>query len=115
MYKQRYEIDKDSLLKILADKQATDILTYLIKKPRSITDISKRFMIPKSTAYRRVHELESLGLIKAAGAIINEKGRRSYVYVSKVKGINLSLTSEGLIIDTEPNNIKIELLSLSHI
>lgn len=112
--KPKYAVDMN-LLQILADKQAVDILTYLIDKPRTITDISNEFMLPKSTAYRKIHELEKLGLIKAAGSIINEKGRRSYVYISKIKDAIISLTSEGLRVDIEPNNIKVELLSLSHI
>jgi predicted transcriptional regulator len=112
--KTKYAMDMN-LLQILADKEAVDILIYLIDKPRTITDISNKFMLPKSTAYRKIHELEELGLIKVAGSIINEKGRRSYVYVSKIKNASISITSEGLELDIEPNNIKVELLSLSHI
>jgi predicted transcriptional regulator len=117
MYKHKIKesITEKNLLKILSDKQARDILIYLIDEPRTITDISKKFDIPKSTAYRRIHELEDLGLVKVAGSIINEKGRRSYVYISKVSSVNLSVTSDGLILDIRPNKLKIELLSLSHI
>ena len=106
---------EENLLKVLADEQARDILVYLIEKPRSITEISKRFMIPKSTAYRRIHELEDLGLIKVAGSIINERGRRSYVYISRVNSVDISLSMDGLMLDIKPNKPKIELLSLSHI
>ncbi len=114
-HKVKEYVTEKNLLKLLADEQSRDILIYLIEKPRSITEISKKFTIPKSTAYRRIHELEDLELVKVAGSIINERGRRSYVYISRISSVNLSLTSDGLILDIRPNKLKVELLSLSHI
>ena len=101
---------KDNILKIVADKQAIDILTYLIDKPRSITEISYRFKIPKSSAYRRIHELESLGLVRVSGSLINERGRRSYIYASKVKSAKITITKDGLEVDIEPNKVRNVLL-----
>lgn len=91
----------NNILSILANSHTREILIYLMNKPRSVQEISEKFNIPRSTVYRKMKELESLDLVKIASSIINTKGRRSYVYKSKINSISITLDKEGL-------NIKLE-------
>ncbi|MEM2856186.1 MAG: winged helix-turn-helix domain-containing protein [Candidatus Nitrosocaldaceae archaeon] len=100
------KIENEDILMILTNPQNRDILIYLIAKPRSISEIGKKFMIPKSTVYRRIMELRNAGLVNVVSSIINVRGRRTYLYMSRINKINISLSNDGLDINIERNNLK---------
>ncbi len=57
-----------------------------------------------STAYRRIHDLEENGLIKIMGSIINENGKRYYLYRSKVKAVKTIFGVDSLEVEIIPND-----------
>jgi predicted transcriptional regulator len=110
MYEQkrytRMDYVDNKILEVLFDKIYRDILIYLAKEPQSVSDIIKSFGIPKSTAYRMINKLQELNLIKISSSIINKKGRRTFMYKSKIKKIDLILETNGLAINIEYNKLE---------
>ena len=56
-----------------------------------------------STAYRRIHELEEAGLVQATGSIINDDGKRYYLYRSKIKAVRTVFGVDSLEVEIIPN------------
>ena len=96
----------NKILEVLSDKIYRDVLIYLAREPRSISDIIRSFGIPKSTAYRMVNKLQELNLVKISSSMINKKGRRTFMYISKIKKIDLILEANGLAINIEYNKLE---------
>lgn len=77
---------KDSLLEILSDKYCRTIIESILDKPKSAIEIVSETKIPVSTVYRRIQMLSDNKLLRISGNI-SEDGKKSFLYKSKVKGI----------------------------
>ena len=77
---------KDSLLGILSDKYCRIIIESIMDKPKSAIEIVSETKIPVSTVYRRIQMLSDNKLLRISGNI-SEDGKKSFLYKSKVKGI----------------------------
>jgi predicted transcriptional regulator len=89
------EATRDFLLEIQADKYCRTILDSTVECPKSAKQLSQDCNIPISTAYRRVQQLHDHKLLSISG-MINEDGKKYFLYKSKVKGI-ISCFSNGKI------------------
>lgn len=72
--------------KIFADEHAMKILAGTFKDPRSAQELSEKFSIPIAVCYRKIHDLESSGLIECEDKILSQDGRRVKLYRSQLKG-----------------------------
>ena len=94
---------KDHLLQILSDKYCRAILKSTLKEPKSVVDISTDEKIPISTTYRRIQALHDNNLLSVSG-IIADDGKKSFLYRSKIKGIQ-SIFNDGQVeVKVIPNN-----------
>ena len=75
--------DRPSEVKIsrlLADHYSQKILSYTYRKPMSAQRLSKTCRIPIAACYRRIHELEEVGLIFISDEKEVRKGRKVKLY-----------------------------------
>jgi DNA-binding IclR family transcriptional regulator len=56
--------EDDEILSILGDEYSRKILSTLSKNEMSVQEISDNLGIPTSTTYRKIKNLETLGLVK---------------------------------------------------
>jgi len=78
---------------ILGDFYFMTILETIQEIPKSVMEINYETKIPLSTVYRRMQTLHDLGLLKVSGTI-GERGKKSFLYKSKVKSIEAKYDSK---------------------
>lgn len=81
--------NNDDILSVLGDEYSRKILAILAKNELNAQDISARMGIPTSTTYRKIKNLESLGLIKKTKIVRTLEGLDESYYKSMVSGIEL--------------------------
>lgn len=91
------------VVKALSDEYSRKIVLAIISKSLSIEEISKEQHIPISTCYRRVHELQSYGIIRVDRTIIQDDGKKFACYRASFKTASINLESGELKVDVEPN------------
>lgn len=91
------------VLKALADEYSQAILLSTVEKAVSAVELSTKFNIPISTAYRRIHELEEVGLIAVERSVITDDGKRYDLYRSTVKGVKVIFGTGSVVVELEPN------------
>jgi predicted transcriptional regulator len=79
----------DEILSILADEYSRKILSILTKNELNAQEISDRLDIPTSTTYRKIKNLENLGLIKKTKVVRTLEGLDESYYKSLVSGIDV--------------------------
>lgn len=79
----------DEILSVLSDEYSRKILAILAKNELNAQEISERLVIPTSTTYRKIKNLESLGFIKKTKVIRTLEGLDESYYKSLVSGIEI--------------------------
>ena len=79
----------DEILSVLADEYSRMILSILSKNELNAQDISNRLEIPVSTTYRKIKNLENLGLVKKTKVMRTLEGLDESYYKSLVSGIDV--------------------------
>lgn len=72
--------------KIFADEYAMRILAGSFKFPKSAQELSNKFSIPIAVCYRKIHDLETNGLLECVDKMLTQDGRRVKLYRSQLKG-----------------------------
>jgi predicted ArsR family transcriptional regulator len=68
-----------SVLTALGNKYSAEILCAA-RTPTSAQELSDELDVPIATCYRRIEELESVGLLQCEGRQLSDEGRRTNVY-----------------------------------
>jgi len=76
--------EKD-ISRLLTDEYAERILVATHRSPRSVQEISDKYDIPIAACYRRVHQLEDVGLLRCARIVTTPKGKSMKLYSSQLK------------------------------
>lgn len=95
---------KNAVLQALADEYSRTILTFIMDEPKSVIEISTECRISMSTTYRRIHDLEEAGLVQVKGSIVNEDGKRYYLYRSRIKAVRTVFGVDSLEVEVIPND-----------
>src|SRR5208282_4637960 len=82
---------KERILDALGDSAARGILLMLSDAPHSAQEILAAHHIPQSTLYRKIHELEQLGLIGIQRTAITPEGKRVDLYRSLLEELKVDL------------------------
>jgi DNA-binding Lrp family transcriptional regulator len=69
----------------LTDPYAVKILVATVRAPRCAQEIAKQNGIPIAACYRRIKDLERLGLVKCTEKRLSQQGKRVCYYISMVK------------------------------
>jgi len=82
--------------RLLTDEYAVKILAATVRSPRSAQQISEQFGIPIAACYRRIKELESVGMITCTDRRLSQQGKRVCYYMSRVKNASLQFENGKL-------------------
>jgi DNA-binding Lrp family transcriptional regulator len=91
------------VVKALSDEYSRKIILCIITRSLPIEAISHEQHIPISTCYRRIHELESYGIVRADRTIVQEDGKKFVCYKSSFKSASIQLESGELKVDLVSN------------
>ena len=94
---------KDGLLEILSDKYCRAILKSTMSTPKSAIEVTAETKIPISTVYRRIQTLYDNKLLRTSGTI-TDKGKKLFLYKSKIKGIQSTFNDGQVEVELILNN-----------
>ena len=95
---------RGAILKALSDDYSRTIMNYTIEKPKSVVNMVKDCDIPMTTAYRRVRELEENKILKVAGSIVTDDGKKYFLYQNRLKAIYVVFGLESLDVQIVEND-----------
>ncbi len=85
-----------AVTKLLSDEYTVKILTATYSLPRSANYLSVKFDIPIAACYRRIRELENVGLLTIIEKILTPRGKRVSLYQSNLKSAYLTFENGKL-------------------
>ncbi|HVB11959.1 MAG TPA: winged helix-turn-helix domain-containing protein [Nitrososphaerales archaeon] len=95
--------NEDNVVKALSDKYSRKIVLSIIPRSLSVEEIGKQQNIPISTCYRRIHELQSCGIVRIEKTVIEKDGKKYVCYRASFKDALISLESGELRVSIIPN------------
>jgi DNA-binding transcriptional ArsR family regulator len=101
---------KERILDALGDPAARGILLMLSDAPHSAQDLLSANHIPQSTLYRKIHELQQLGLIGIQRTAITPEGKRVDLYRSLLEELKVDLHGTELRIQARFRDLSAERL-----
>jgi predicted transcriptional regulator len=93
---------KDMLLKVVSDKYCRIILYSVIDKSKSVTEVAVETGISVSIIYRIIQVLCDSKLLAISGTI-SKDGKKSFLYKSKIRSIQILFNDGKLDIKSIPN------------
>ncbi len=83
-------MNRHALTMVLMDEYNLKILAATALRPMSVRELAYKFDIPLASAYRKIKELESFGLIKVEDTRLTPDGKRYKLYRSQVENFEVS-------------------------
>jgi len=114
--RENIEIRELNMAQLLMDQYNLKILSSTTRKALSVRDMAFMYFIPLASCYRKVKELEELGLLKCEGKHLSRDGKRYKVYKCQVSEFNVSYRNKAVIISLvldweEPIRVSIDMNS----
>jgi len=78
------------------DEYSARILMGTFERPVSALELSRRFGIPIAACYRRIKELEGLGLVYCEQELPSRNGKGLQLFRSRLKSVRISLEDGNL-------------------
>lgn len=101
---------KERILDALGDAASRGILLMLSDGPRSAQELLTANHIPQSTLYRKIHELQELGLVGIQRTAITPEGKRVDLYRSLLSELHVDLQGTQLRIQVRFRDLAAERL-----
>jgi DNA-binding transcriptional ArsR family regulator len=101
---------KERILDALGDPASRGILLMISDAPRSAQDLLTANRIPQSTLYRKLHELQDLGLIGVQRTAITPEGKRVDLYRSLLEELRVEMLGRELRIQARFRDLSAERL-----
>lgn len=89
-----------TVLDALGNKYSTEILCAA-RTPTSAQELSDELEVPIATCYRRIEELEEVGLLQCEGRQLSDEGRRTNVYRRTLDEFAIEFAGESPRLSTE--------------
>ena len=77
--------------RLVTDEYSAKILVATFKKPRSAIDLSREYGIPIAACYRRIRQLEQLGLVYCESSLPSRNGKGLQLFRSRLLSVRVSL------------------------
>src|SRR6266567_8776071 len=78
------------LSQTVMDEYSARILMGTFEQSVSALEISRRFAIPIAACYRRIKELEGLGLVYVEAALPSRNGKGLQLYRSRLRSVRIA-------------------------
>jgi DNA-binding transcriptional ArsR family regulator len=101
---------RERILDALGDAASRGILLMLNETPRSAQELLQANKIPQSTLYRKLHDLQQLGLIGIQRTAITAEGKRVDLYRSLLEELRVDLIGQSLRIQVRFRDLSAERL-----
>lgn len=101
---------KERILDALGDSASRGILLMISDSPRSAQELLTTNHIPQSTLYRKLHELQDLGLIGIQRTAITPEGKRVDLYRSLLEELRVDMLGKELRIQARFRDLSAERL-----
>lgn len=101
---------KERILDALGDAASRGILLMLNEAPHSAQELLQTNHIPQSTLYRKIHELQELGLVGIQRTAITPEGKRVDLYRSLLSELHVDLQGTQLRIQVRFRDLAAERL-----
>jgi predicted transcriptional regulator len=99
----KYDI-ANKIFQEFGDLESRYILFSIIKKPKSIQEISEELKIPLSIVYKKIQNLEKVSLLSVERAFLGN-GRVIKLYQSKVNEVQIDISKVEPVISLNKNPI----------
>ena len=86
----KYDITQ-KVIESLADAESRTILFSIIKKGKTVAEISEKCKIPLSSVYKKLPDLEDLTLVEVEKWLISDKGRKFKIFKSRISKADISI------------------------
>ncbi len=101
---------RERILDALGDPASRGILLQLDEAPRSAQEMLQGNFIPQSTLYRKLHDLQELGLVGVQRTAITPDGKRVDLYRSLLEELRVDLGGGTLRIQARFRDLSAERL-----
>src|SRR3989442_5767230 len=85
----------------IMDEYSARILLGTFDHPVSALDISRRFAIPIAASYRRIKELERIGLVYVEAALPSRNGQVLQLYRTRIRSVRIAFYDGQLLARVE--------------
>ena len=89
------------VLRHISDQYSVRILRATLHRPLDAITLSQNLGIPIAVCYRRIRELEKLGLIEKEGKKLTNKGKWVVLYKAKVKNATIAMRDGKILLKIE--------------
>ncbi len=96
MTEERIKMDPFKVSSFISDEYASKILAATYHTSKSARMLSRKYNIPIAACYRRIRELERIGLLIVASVIYDHRGKGTKLYQSQLNGAYVYLLGERL-------------------
>jgi predicted methyltransferase len=92
------------LLQDIVDKTTCKIILSTIEVAKTVFQICDENKTPISSTYRKIRKLQRAGLIFIEKIQIDDKGKKTVFYKSKIKTLVFSLKKDGILLQLHKND-----------
>jgi DNA-binding transcriptional ArsR family regulator len=101
---------KERILDALGDPAAREILLMLNESPLSAQEMLASNRIPQSTLYRKLHDLQEIGIVGVQRTAITPEGKRVDLYRSLLERLAVEMYGRTLRIEVKYRDLASERL-----
>jgi predicted transcriptional regulator len=99
------ELEAMPVLHHLTDRISYKIILSTIDHAKTTIDLSNENNLPLSSTYKRLRKLQSLGIISIEKINIDDKGKKTIWYRSRIKSLEFSLRKGKVLLQLEKNEL----------
>jgi DNA-binding transcriptional ArsR family regulator len=92
------EPDRETVLSLVNDEYAHDILSALGNRPLAARELIERLDASRATVYRRLNKLESAGIVESSMSI-HPEGYHRKKFRMCVEGVHLRFGADGVSVE----------------
>ncbi len=91
--REELDIKELAMAQLLMDDYCLKIISGTSRRSMSIKDIAFTYFIPFATCYKKVAQLEAVGLLEEEGKVLDKGGKKHAVYISSLENLEVSYRS----------------------
>ena len=112
--RENLEIAELTMGQLLMDDYCLKIISGTSSKSLSVRDMAFMYYIPLATCYKKVAQLESVGLIRREGKVLTKDGKTHSVYRSCISSFDVRYHGRNVVFNVElegqaPKEITVDL------
>ena len=109
--REELDIKELAMAQLLMDDYCLKIISGTSHRSMSIKEIAFTYFIPFATCYKKVAQLEAVGLLEEEGKVLDKGGKKHAVYISNLEVSYRSNTVEFQIEmkEKEPRTLTVDL------